>query len=146
MTPRRLSRCAIIHDTRRLVVLWFFGDVLTSFSAGLDGVEAQGAGATEAATESNPAENSRPPTSPARSISSQRSSSMRSTNRNISLSLRSTSSARSIGSSSLRFCRNSFFAASLTFSQVNNRSQGLAGLSYFFRTLPPIRSLLLIRP
>jgi hypothetical protein len=40
MTPERLSRCAIIHDTRRLVVFWLFDDVLTSFSAGVDVVEA----------------------------------------------------------------------------------------------------------
>jgi len=115
MTPAGLSRYVAIHDTQHLVVLWLFGDVLTSFSPGLDGGGAQGS--TEAATLPNPAENSQPPISPARSIFCLRSSSMRSTNRNMSLRLRSTSSAISIGSSSFRFCRNSLFAASLTLSQ-----------------------------
>jgi hypothetical protein len=40
MTPGRLSRCAIIHDTQRMVFFWLFDDVLTSFSAGVDAVEA----------------------------------------------------------------------------------------------------------
>jgi hypothetical protein len=37
MTPAGLSRYVAIHDTQHLVVLWLFGDVLTSFSPGLDG-------------------------------------------------------------------------------------------------------------